>query len=267
MVLELLADPLELVVDGRHVGRHLGDLRRRSGCRRRRPRPGRWSGTRRRARSSPVFGSRVNATPVPESSPMLPKTIVTTLTAVPRSSAILLNFAVVAGALAEPAREHGLDREVELLVRVRRELAPGVLADDRLELVDERAEVGGAQVRVLLRAARVLLRLERRRRTAPPSTSMTIRPNIWMNRRYASHPNRSLPVSAISPCERLLVQAEVEDGVHHPGHRELGAGADADEERVRRRRRSPCRPAARPPCTASRTSSQSPSGSRSPAAK
>ena len=41
---------------------------------------------------SPVFGSRVNATPVPESSPMFPKTIVTTLTAVPRSSAILLNL-------------------------------------------------------------------------------------------------------------------------------------------------------------------------------
>ena len=28
MALELLADPLELGVDGRHVGRHLGDLRR-----------------------------------------------------------------------------------------------------------------------------------------------------------------------------------------------------------------------------------------------
>ena len=37
---------------------------------------------------SPVFGSRVNATPVPESSPMFPKTIVTTFTAVPRSCAI-----------------------------------------------------------------------------------------------------------------------------------------------------------------------------------
>ena len=37
---------------------------------------------------SPVFGSRVNATPVPESSPMLPNTIVTTFTAVPRSSAM-----------------------------------------------------------------------------------------------------------------------------------------------------------------------------------
>ena len=41
---------------------------------------------------SPVFGSRVKATPVPESSPMLPKTIVTTLTAVPRSWAIFWLF-------------------------------------------------------------------------------------------------------------------------------------------------------------------------------
>ncbi len=37
---------------------------------------------------APVDGSRVNATPVPERSPLLPKTICTTLTAVPRSSAI-----------------------------------------------------------------------------------------------------------------------------------------------------------------------------------
>ena len=37
---------------------------------------------------SPLIVFRVNATPVPESSPMFPKTIVTTLTAVPRSWAI-----------------------------------------------------------------------------------------------------------------------------------------------------------------------------------
>src|SRR5260370_7099284 len=35
-------------------------------------------------RASPVAGSRVNATPVPESSPLLPNTIVWTFTAVPR---------------------------------------------------------------------------------------------------------------------------------------------------------------------------------------
>ena len=38
---------------------------------------------------SPVDGSRVNATPVPESSPRLPNTIDTTFTAVPRSSGML----------------------------------------------------------------------------------------------------------------------------------------------------------------------------------
>ena len=37
---------------------------------------------------SPVEGLRVKATPVAESSPMLPNTICTTLTAVPRSSAM-----------------------------------------------------------------------------------------------------------------------------------------------------------------------------------
>ena len=37
---------------------------------------------------SPVDGSRVKATPVPEPSPRFPKTIWTTFTAVPRSSGI-----------------------------------------------------------------------------------------------------------------------------------------------------------------------------------
>jgi hypothetical protein len=37
-------------------------------------------------------GSRVNATPVPESSPMFPKTMVTTLTAVPMLSGMSCSF-------------------------------------------------------------------------------------------------------------------------------------------------------------------------------
>ena len=32
--------------------------------------------------------------------------------------------------------------------------------------------------------------------------------------------------------DAAVVEAEVEDGVHHPRHRELGAGAHADEQRV-----------------------------------
>ena len=34
------------------------------------------------------------------------------------------------------------------------------------------------------------------------------------------------------PLDRLVVQAEVEDGVHHAGHGKLGAGAHRDEQRI-----------------------------------
>ena len=34
------------------------------------------------------------------------------------------------------------------------------------------------------------------------------------------------------PCDRLVVEAEVEDRVHHARHRIARAGADGEEERV-----------------------------------
>ena len=55
---------------------------------------------------------------------MLPNTIVTTLTAVPRSSGICVESPIVAGALPEPAAEDGADREVELLPRLRGKGSP-----------------------------------------------------------------------------------------------------------------------------------------------
>ena len=32
--------------------------------------------------------------------------------------------------------------------------------------------------------------------------------------------------------DRFVVEAEVEDGIHHAGHGELRAGADADQQRI-----------------------------------
>ena len=62
------------------------------GCvlRRRRPRPGRWAGSRRTARERPVSSSREKATPLPLRSPRLPNTICCTFTAVPHSSGMRL---------------------------------------------------------------------------------------------------------------------------------------------------------------------------------
>ena len=34
------------------------------------------------------------------------------------------------------------------------------------------------------------------------------------------------------PGDRLVVEAEIEDRVHHPGHRDCGARANGDEQRV-----------------------------------
>jgi hypothetical protein len=60
-------------------------------------------------RRAPFFGSRVNATPVAESSPMLPNTIACTFTAVP----IVRGCSRSCGsrrAVRVPRREHGVDR-------------------------------------------------------------------------------------------------------------------------------------------------------------
>ena len=62
--------------------------------------------------------------------PKLPKTMACTLTAVPRSSGMPLLAAVEPGAVGVPRVEDGADREVELLARVLREVAPGLLLDD-----------------------------------------------------------------------------------------------------------------------------------------
>ena len=67
---------------------------------------------------------------------------------------------------------------------------------------------------------------------------------------------------ALRPCH--VVQAEVEDRVHHPGHRDRRARANRDEQRLRRRRRSACPSAPRGAAMCSSTSSSSPSGTCPP---
>ena len=93
---------------------------------------------------------------------MLPKTMVTTLTAVPEVVGDLVVLAVVAGALAEPRREDGLDGQVELLVAGRSGTrARSTSRTMRLERLDHLAQRGGVEIRVLLHAARRLGLVER----------------------------------------------------------------------------------------------------------
>ena len=158
--------------------------------------------------------------------------MVTTLTAVPRSWAIFWLFAVVDGPLAEPAGEDRLDREVELLVGVAREVAPGVLADDALELGRQGAQVVGAQVGVLFDAAGVLGSLEGV--VEPLALHVHDDPPEHLDEAPVRVPAEALVAGQCDqPVEGLLVEPEVEDRVHHPGHGELGARADGDEQWIR----------------------------------
>ena len=138
--LELLGDLLELVVDGRHVGRHLGDLRRRPdagddvlalGVREVLAEQGALA--RVRIAGEGDAGSGVVAHVAEDHRDDVDRG--------PEVVRDLLARPVVAGPLSEPAGEDGLDRLVELVVRVGREVLARVLADDRLELLDQRLQV------------------------------------------------------------------------------------------------------------------------------
>jgi len=107
----------------------------------------------------------------------------------------LLAVAVVVGALAEPRGEDGLDGQVQLLVRIVREVAADGVADDLLVGGDEGLEVRDVEVGVLgvlavasLAASRASSKRLYRRASRPAlservGTSSTIRPNMLMKRR------------------------------------------------------------------------------------
>ncbi len=144
----------------------------------------------------------------------------------------VLVLAVVLGALAEPAGEDRLDREVELLVRIVGEVAAGIGLDDRLEVRDEIAQRGGVEVGVLLDAVFGLGRLERVVEALP--ADLHDDPAEHLDEPSVGVPAEPLVAGQLDQADqRLLVEPEVEDGVHHPGHRELRPRTNADQQRVR----------------------------------
>jgi hypothetical protein len=119
-----------------------------------------------------------------------------------------------------PRLEHGADGAAELLLRVLWEGAPGLALVDRLEGLDQPREV------VLLAAERVgeVVAVDVVDDLAVHLDQAAIRVlrEAWVAR----------PAGEALGC--LVVEADVEDRVHHPGHRDRGARADGDEQRILR---------------------------------
>ena len=129
-----------------------------------------------------------------------------------------------------PRVEHGADGAAQLLARVLRERASELLLVDRLEGRDEAAQVVLVEVGVL-RDALGRLQLGERRLEAvrvDPVDDLAVhldQPPVRVER------EAGVPGRAGEALHRRVVQPEVEDRVHHPGHGDRRAGADGHEQR------------------------------------
>ena len=141
--------------------------------------------------------------------------------------------AVEHGPLGVPRLEDRPHREVELLARVLRELAAGVLEDQRLVRRHQAGQVLGGEVDVVAGAPlvleRVQLLVECRRLDAQHRRAEHLeQAPVGVEREplVTAHRGREA-------VHALVVEPDVEDGVHHPGHGELRPGAHRHQQRIR----------------------------------
>ncbi len=121
-----------------------------------------------------------------------------------------------------PGREDRADRCSELRVRVAGELFPGVLAVDRLEPVGERLEVGRRELGVELDTPVGFQRLDRRLEHGPVDALDDVAVHLDQPPvRVVCEP----PVAGetAEPVGDATREAEVQDRLHHPGHRDRPA--------------------------------------------
>ncbi len=138
---------------------------------------------------------------------------------------------VYLGTRRVPGVEDGAVRTSQLVARLLRERAPGLVLVDRGERGHELAEVVGGEVDVLGHSSRRLQIGERLLETMAGDLVDHLavhldEPPVRVER------EPSVLSGRCQPLDRDVVQAEVEDRVHHPRHRDRRAGADGDEQRV-----------------------------------
>ena len=143
------------------------------------------------------------------------------------------------GAVVHPRSEHGADGAHQLIPGRGREVLAGALLDERLEADDELLEILDRELGVLdvLVVALVLELLD----DHLERLVILVRPLLHAEHDVAVHlheaavavPREARVVRLLRErFDRLVVEPEVEDGVHHPRHRVARAGADRHEQRV-----------------------------------
>ncbi len=130
-----------------------------------------------------------------------------------------------------PRVEDGAIRAAELLTGVLREAVSGGVFVDLLEGPDQLAKVVGREVHVLRRSARRLEVAERLLEAMPVDAVHDLA--VHLDQAAVRVVGEARVAGGLRETfDRHVVEPEVEDGVHHPGHRDRCAAANGDEQRV-----------------------------------
>ena len=143
----------------------------------------------------------------------------------------VVQLPVVDRAARVPALEDRRDGAPELVERVAGEVAPALLAHVRLEASDHRLHLLDREVDVPLDAAAVPVLLEDLLEALAGQVEDYAA--VHLHEPAVRVPGE-LRIAALpgQPLDRDVVEPEVEDRLHHPGHRHRGARAHAHQERV-----------------------------------
>ncbi len=136
-------------------------------------------------------------------------------------------------ALVHPAAEHRADRAPELILDVLRERLAEFVEDDLLEAVDHGAPVGGGEVGVVLDADVALGVVQHVLEQVAFDAQHDV--GIHLDEAAVAVVGEAFVVRALRETEHGgVVEAEIEDGVHHSRHRGARTRAHRDQKRVLR---------------------------------
>ncbi len=140
------------------------------------------------------------------------------------------SIAIVNGRCAVPGFKYGGDGKLKLLPGVLREFSAGFFYDQVLELLDNRLPPLGGDFRVALDALFCpdLLDVVFELQTFDVEDDLA----EHLHQAAVRVPGKAVTGFGGQRFDRLVVQAQVEDGVHHTGHRNTRTGANRNQERV-----------------------------------
>ncbi len=151
----------------------------------------------------------------------------------------VVQLAIDLGAVVVPALEHRHHRAPQLLPRIGRELAADTGANQALETLHQFLQVIGVEFGIELDALLLLHRIDDHLERIVIFLGYRLEAHdhvaVHLHEAAVGVPGESFVARlARQPGHRLVIEAEVEDGVHHAGHRGARTGAHRQQQRIGR---------------------------------